>query len=139
MNNLLDIISKLPDELARQILEYIPKIYLALLNKFFYNKYSYYIVNSITNYDSFIRHIIQNDYSYIFEKHVFINNYYWLNKEKYYYNNKIYANYGYFIMVFCIENNADKCKNLLTLYWAKKGLCQNRHKKNICKHIRWKK
>lgn len=139
MNNLLDIISKLPDELARQILEYIPKIYLALLNKFFYNKYRYWVVNNITNYDSFIKHIIRHDYSYIFETHLFVNNEYWLIKTKYFYNNKFYNNYAYFILGYCIDNNAYKCMNLLTSFWEKKGLCQNRHKKNICKHIRWKK
>jgi hypothetical protein len=136
--NILDIM-KLPDELLREIYDYIPYKNRIFLTKNNYEKYHSFIIRYIPNYDSFIRNIIRNDYLFVFEKHMRENNKKWLEKKKYYYKNKIFSNFGYFILEYCIENNSEKCKTLLTDFWCKEGLCQNRHKKNIYKHIRWKK
>ena len=138
-SDIFESIEKLPDELIREIFYYIPCKHLVFLNKKYYIDYHIYINKLIINYDSFIRNIIRMDNDFIFSTHMSENNKKWIAKKKYYYKNKIYSNYSYFLLDYCIENSSDRCKEKLTNFWHKEGLCQNRHKKNISKHIRWKK
>jgi hypothetical protein len=139
MKDILDSVDKLPDELIKVIYDFLPRFILANLSKKNYIKYHLYISKRIINYDSFIRSCIRNENDMVFYYNVIENNKKWLNKKKYIYNNNIFANYGFFLMHFCIEQKADKCKNILCDFWEQHGLCQNRHKKIVSKHIRWRK
>lgn len=47
----------------------------------------------------------------------------------------IFANYIYFIIHYCIENNSDKCRLIIKNYLSKGNLCINQHKKNVVKYI----
>jgi hypothetical protein len=58
--------------------------------------------------------------------------------KNYIYKNIMYKNYYYFLTDYCIKNNSIKCRTELNEFLKEQGLCQNRHKKNSCIHIRWK-
>lgn len=138
MNDVFETLDKLPNELIDIIYSYMPSYKKVFLSKQSYIKYHYLIQPKIVCYDSFIRACIRSDNNFVFNIHVIENNKKWLNKKKYNYNNNIFANYGYFLMHYCIEQRAENCKKILIDYWNEHGLCQNRHKKIVSKHIRWK-
>jgi hypothetical protein len=128
----------LPDDVIRYILEYIPLKTLVFTNKKHYNLYHSLIKSSIINYENYIRDTIRRDNSFVFCKIIAENYMKWVSIKKYAYQNIIYANYIYFIVDYCTENQSTRCRNELIEFLKEHGLCQNRHKKNIYKHIRWK-
>ena len=129
---------KLPDDVIRYILEFLPLKTLVFTNKINYNLYHSLIKKYIINYENYIRDTIRRDNSFVFHKIIEENYMKWINIKKYSYQNKIYANYMYFALDYCIEHLSTKCRNELTAFLKEHGLCQNQHKKNITKHIRWK-
>ena len=131
-------IENLPDELIRLIKEYIPIIVIVFTNKENYYLYHSYIKKYIINYETYIRDTIRRDHSFTFNKILEENYKKWLNTKKYIYKNIIYINYIYFIIDYCIENLSTQCRNIIIFFLKQNGLCQNQHKKNISKHIRWK-
>ena len=142
MNNIsehiLQHICMLPDDIIRVIKEYIPLSILQFTNKIFYTTYHLNKTNVIYNYESYVREVVKRDHSFIFVQIIRENIQKWNNIKKYIYKNVIYASYIYFIWNYCIENNSQKCRMVLSDYLKQHGLCQNQHKKNIAKHIRWK-
>ena len=128
----------LPDDVIRYILEFIPLKTLAFTNKINYNLYHSLIKKYIVNYENYIRDTIRRDNSFVFCKIIAENYSKWIGIKKYAYQNTIYANYMYFVVDFCTENQSSRCRNELIEFLKEHGLCQNRHKKNISKHIRWK-
>ena len=50
----------------------------------------------------------------------------------------IFNNYLYFVMNFCIENNSDRCREIVLNFLSKRDLCRNLHKKNVVKYIKWR-
>ena len=131
-------IQYLPDELIQIIKEYVPIIVIVFTNKENYNLYHFYIKKYIINYENFIRDTIRRDHSFVFNKIIEENYKKWLNKKNYIYKNFKYKNYIYFIIDYCIENSSTQCRNMILELLKVYGLCQNQHKKNISKHIRWK-
>ena len=138
-NKILHLIQWLPDELIREIYQYIPINIIVFLNKNNYNLHHKCLKKYITNYENFIRDTIRRDNEFVFTKIIEENHIKWLHIKKYYYKNKIFSNYIHFIMDYCIENESDKCRQTLSEFLKNVGLCQNQHKKNIVKHIRWRK
>jgi len=139
--NRYDICKKildLPEELIRSIKEYIPRIVMVFTNKENYHLYHFYTKKYILNYENYIRNTIRRDHSFVFNKIIEENYKKWLDKKKYVYKNVIYKNYIYFIIDYCIENSSTQCRNMILDFLKVYGLCQNQHKKNISKHIRWK-
>ena len=128
----------LPDDIIRYILEYIPLKTLIFTNKINYNLYHSLIKKYIINYETYIRDTIRRDNSFVFYKIIAENYITWISIKKYAYKNIIYANYMYFIVDYCTENQSIRCRNEVISFLKEHGLCQNRHKKNIYKHIRWK-
>jgi hypothetical protein len=128
----------LPDDVIRYILEFIPLKTLVFTNKINYNLYHSLIKKYIINYENYIRDTIRRDNSFVFHKIIEENYMKWITIKKYSYQNKIYANYMYFALDYCIENLSTRCRNELIAFLKEHGLCQNQHKKNISKHIRWK-
>jgi hypothetical protein len=144
MNNIvssdyiLQHIFRLPDDIIRVIQEYIPLRVLQFTNKISYAAHHLQLREVMYNYESYVREVVKRDYSFIFEQIIRENIQKWNNDKKYVYKNVIYASYIYFILNYCIEHNSQHCRNVLSSFLKQHGLCQNQHKKNITKHIRWK-
>ena len=139
-------INVLPDVLINIIKEYIPLSVFIFTNKTYYFHYHYLLtqilnkpicnINCIENY---IRTMIRRDFDFVFEQIIKENYIRWLNHKKYIYKNTKYANYIYFLIDYCIENESDKCRVVLIDFLKEHGLCQNHiKKKNTSIHIRWK-
>jgi hypothetical protein len=82
--------------------------------------------------------MIRRDNEFVFEKIITENIELWIKKKEYIYKNMIFNNYIYFIINYCIENNSERCRDILTNYLSKRHLCRNLHKKNVVKYIKWK-
>ena len=135
---LLRRVFMLPDDIIRVIQEYIPPHVLRFTNKVSYVAYHLQVRELLYNYESYIREVVKRDYSFIFNILIRENIQKWNNNKKYLYKNVIYASYIYFILNYCIEQNSLLCQIVLCNFLKQHGLCQNQHKKNITKHIRWK-
>ena len=138
IDTILQHIFLLPDDIIRVIKEYIPLRILQVTNKISYTAYHLHQRDVLHNYESYVREVVKRDYSFIFELIIRENIQKWNNVKKYLYKNVIYASYIYFILNYCIENNSHRCIIVLCAFLKQHGLCQNQHKKNITKHIRWK-
>ena len=139
--NTLINIQKIPDEIITIIFNYIPYKVKIFLNKFYYLNFHYSITDliPIRDKENFIREIIRRDYCFVFNQ-ILIEHYEkWIfNIKNYKYKNFIYKNYLYFIKDFCLFNESNKCINILNDFLQKHNLCQNQHKKNTVRNIRWK-
>jgi hypothetical protein len=137
-SNLLINIHNLPIEIIKIIQGFVPKRIWAFTNRENYKLYHIFLKPCITNYENYIRDTIRRDHSFTFNKILEENYKKWLDTKKYIYKNIIYKNYIYFIIDYCIENSSTQCRNMILDFLKVYGLCQNQHKKNISKHIRWK-
>ena len=135
---ILQQICMLPDDIIRVIQEYIPLRILQFTNKISYVAYHLQLREVMYNYESYVREVVKRDYPFIFELIIRENIQKWNNIKKYLYKNVIYASYIYFILNYCHEHNSQQCRKVLCEFLKQHGLCQNQHKKNITKHIRWK-
>jgi hypothetical protein len=131
-------ISNLPDNIINIIKEYIPHNKLVFVNKTFYNLYHNTIRKYIPQYQNYIRDIIRRDNDFVFGKIIQENLDIWIKIKQYRYKNMIFNNYIYFVMNFCIENDSERCRQLLLNFLSKRDLCRNLHKKNIIRYIKWK-
>jgi len=136
----LNNVHQLPDSLIEIIYNYIPLIVKVFLTKKNYLKYHYVIRNAIKKHsvENYIRATIRQDNNFVF-KQLLVENYKkWLNMKKYYYRQCIYANYIYFLDSYSIENDSNKCRELIFLLLKDLGLSKNQHKKKAVNYIRWK-
>jgi len=131
MTNIFHYLNFLPDDIIK---EYIfPKLSpenLVWLTKENYIKYHYVIKDIIpkNRLESYIRDIVRNDYSFVFNHLLDEQFNKWLNMKKYTYKCYIFENYIRFLMQFCIDNNSNKClmliqnkgSNYLKEKWSKK-------------------
>jgi len=132
------ITKKLPVELVRYIKEYIPKKEFVFTNRENYNLYHHLIKPSIKDYESYIRSMIRQDNEFVFNKIIKENCSKWYEILQYKYKNMIFKNYLYFVMNFCIENDSNKCRKVISDFLKEHGLGKNLHKKNVVKYIKWK-
>ena len=131
-------ICDLPNDILNLIEEFIPRGKLVFVNKNFYYLYHYTLKKTIPLYDNYIRDMIRRDNEFVFERIINENIELWIKKKEYFYKNMIFNNYIYFIMNYCIENNSERCRDVLNNYLSKRDLCRNLHKKNVVKYIKWK-
>ena len=131
-------INQMSDELINLIKEYIHQKTLAFINKTYYNLYHPQIKKYISKYESFTRDMIRRDNYMVFEKIVRENFNNWLNNKQYRYKYMIFNNYIYFIMCFCIENDSNKCRDILLNIFEERKFGKNLHKKNVIKYINGK-
>ena len=134
----MEHISDLPCDIINLIKEYIPRWKLVFVNKNFYDLYHYTIKKRIPLYNNYVRDMIRRDNDFVFERIIKENIELWLKKKEYFYKNMVFNNYIYFIMNYCIENNSERCRDVLSNYLSKRHLCRNLHKKNVVKYIKWK-
>jgi hypothetical protein len=132
------ITKKLPVELVRYIKEYIPKKEFVFTNRENYNLYHHLIKPSIKDYESYIRSMIRQDNEFVFNKIIKENCSKWYEILQYKYKNMIFKNYLYFVMNFCIENDSNNCRKIISDFLKEHGLGKNLHKKNVVKYIKWK-
>ena len=140
-NKLMIQIKKLPNEIINQIKLYIPGVFLIFVNKQFYLENHVYLLKEIylqKRYDKYVRKLITRDNYFVFQTMLSEKNAYSSSNKKYLYKNTEYKNFYFFLIDFCIENEASKCRNVLNEYLLKEGLCQNRDKKYKMRSIRWK-
>jgi phosphoribosyl-ATP pyrophosphohydrolase len=130
-------IFELPDDIIDLIKEFIPRQKLVFVNKSFYNLYHHFIKKTISLYDNYVRDTIRRDNEFVFQKILEENIDLWLKNKQYRYKNMVFTNYIYFIMHYCIENNAENCREITHDYLKKRDLCRNLHKKNVVKYIKW--
>ena len=132
-------INQMPNELLELIKEYINKKTLVFVNKTYYNLYHTVIKKYINKYESYTRDIIRRDNYLVFQQICKENFNNWLNNKQYRYQLMIFNNYIYFIMFFCIENDSEKCRDILLNIFEERKFGKNLHKKNVIKYIKWKK
>ena len=108
----------IPDELLKYIYLYLPDDSIYILTKLNYEKHSIIKINNLrkTKYNSYIRFIIRNDYSYLFDyllKHKYNDLYI---KVDFNYKNVTYKYLYEFIKYYIQINNSGRCKQILNNY-----------------------
>jgi hypothetical protein len=140
---ILSNINKLPKELISTIFEYIRPVALVSLNRSYYALYhpsiKHYLCNIKHQYDNYVRDIIRRDSSFVFSQVLQENYRHWLHFHNYYYKEKMYINYLYFLIDYCLVYDSNKCRQLIqsTLYGSN-VVSKNQHKKNLVKIIKRK-
>jgi len=135
----LSRINRLPEELVREIYDYLPGLTKMLLSKTLYNKYNFCAKRAIACsnlYDNYVRDMIRLDFSFIFHSICTENLKSWFKPKKCTYKNKTFATYSDLLENLCIETDSTKCRNVLKEVFENSGLSKNRHKKNIVKIIK---
>lgn len=130
-------INDLPEVIVDLIKEFIPLIKLVFVNKTFYNLNHSKLYKFIPLYENYTRDMIRRDNSFVFEKIVIENFDIWIRNKQYRYKNMIFNNYIYFIHYFCIENNSERCREVINIILKERDLSKNLHKKNVFKYIKW--
>lgn len=133
-----EITKRLPVELVRYIKEYIPKKEFVFTNRENFNLYHILIKPCIKDYESYIRYMIRQDNEFVFKKIIEENYRKWYEIRQYKYKNMIFNNYLYFVINFCIENDSNNCRKVISDFLKEHGLGKNLHKKNVVNYIKWK-
>lgn len=140
-NQFINKINKLPMEMKNEIFNFLPNEKLVFTNKQYYETYHPLVYNLIPKRftENYIRDMVARDNSFVF---------YYILREKYnkwekitdyVFKNVVYFNYLQFILSYCIMNESTNCKNVYYDYLKEQGIAENQHKKNVVKHIRWRK
>jgi len=137
-SELIKNINNLPEVIVDLIKEYIQKVRLVFTNRENYDLYHSLIINSIKNYDNYVRDMIRRDNEFVFNKIIREKYQKWCDIKEYRYKNMVFKNYFYFIINFCIENESDNCRKKINIFIKEHGLDKNLHKKNVIKYIKWK-
>jgi len=138
MNNIINLVNKLPMDVVNIIEEYVPKKEFTFTNKTNYELYHHLIKPGIKNYEMYIRDTIRRDNIFVFEMIVRENYYKWFLIKNYTYKNYDFKNYAYFVINYCIENESIKCRDFIIDFLEELGLYKNQHKKNFVNYIKWK-
>jgi len=131
----------LPKEIIMTIGAFLPPKTLMWLNKVFYVKFHKNVRSMINRnlYDNYIRDMIRLDNSFVFYFIVKENMKRWtICIKNLVYKNVYYPNFASFVIDYCIQNNATKCRNIVTEFLNTSGLSKNQHKKNRYLNIRWR-
>ena len=129
----------LSDDLIRVIKSFIPIKVTIFLNRKTYMKNHSVIRKYVLRdqYENYIRAMIRRDNDFVFSLLIQENFERWLFFKKYVYKTTMFSNYIYFLLEYCIENDSEKCKQIVNKYIVNSGLSKNQHKKNTTKNIRW--
>jgi len=131
-------ICNLPDDLINLIKSFVQKPKFIFTNRENYKLYHYLIRITPGKFDDYVKMMIKRDNGYILNSIIRENYFKWYEKGKMYYKNKIFSNYLYFIMNYCIENESENCLEIISEFFKEVGLGKNLHKKNVVKYIKWK-
>lgn len=130
---LLNGLQTLNDNVLDIIYSYLGPEVLWRTNKENYAKHHHIvrtlILNNYYNYDSYVRDMIRNDYSFVF-RHILLERFDDFHKwKKYYFNNTMYPSYLIFLRDFAIDNNSSKCLKAIEEQCEKKGFEPNWYKR----------
>jgi hypothetical protein len=133
-------ILKLPEDIVPIINDFIPIKITMFLNKKIYLKSRALIRKFVpkNQYENYIRAMIRRDNDFVFALLMQENFERWLFFKNYVYKATMFSNYIYFLLEYSIENESDKCKQVVNRYIVNSGLSKNQHKKNTTKNIRWR-
>ena len=95
MDNIINLVNKLPTDIVGIIEEYVPKKEFTFTNKTNYDLYHHLIKPTIKTYEMYIRDTIRRDNDFVFEMIVRENYLNWFEIKKYTYNNYEFKNYVY--------------------------------------------
>lgn len=133
-------IQMLPVVIVSIIQEYIPFIVVVFIDKSKYIQYHEYIMNKMIHYraEKYMRFVIRNDLDFVFSQIYKKRIQRWINTKKYLYKDIVYYNYLSFILYFIMENNSNKCNQLLNEHLIKVGISKKLYKNNTFINKRWK-
>lgn len=133
MNNKLnELFDLLNDDIMTIIYKYLSPEIKVWLNRKNYIK-NHKCVKSLIDtklYDSYVRDMVRNDYSFVLEQLIKENFRKWHNWKKYNYNGDIYKTYLVFIRNYANDNNSYKCLRLIDEYAENNGFSKNWFKQN---------
>lgn len=129
----------LPYQIIEQIWFYLDDVCKIFTCKEYYNNYHYLLREKhiIKNYDSYVRSMIREDHSFVFDYIVNENLEAWRKKNKICYKNIIYFSYLHFILDLIREYSSQKCKSVLWNCLNTCGYGENVHKNKRNKGIKW--
>jgi hypothetical protein len=135
-NDILKNIIKLPDELVDIIYSYVPTRIKTVLSKNNYLEDHKLLRQTINKCDieNYIRTMIRQDNSFVFEQLLIENYDKWINIKDYYYKDCIHDNYLIFLESYVIDNESIKCKKILDELFEEVGFNKNQHKKKSFKY-----
>ena len=128
----------LPTDIIIEIKEYIPHNILYNVSKSYFDKYYTEIISNYSlknkNFKNYVLNIIKKDC--IFQFRLLINSNFttWLNTKKWIFKNITYFNYLEFMKYISIENNSNKCLEILN---NKLNKTSKKKYKNRTKNIVW--
>jgi len=136
-------LNRLPEEIVTYCIQpFLPLSTLTFLSKTNYAKYHQTIIKPILyekGLDTYMRYIIRNDLNFLFETSLYENFEKWLKLTKFMYKSSIYCNYIFFLLEFCIENDSQKCRNVLSNVFVQKGFNKDKNKyRNKTTTILWR-
>jgi len=129
----LEKINILPEDIIREIKNFIPKEYFLHTNKTYFSNYHYVIKGLLLKknvFESYVRDMVRRDNFFIF-KYILDENYNkWNLIKKYIDDNVVFADYITFLINYCIVNNSNRCRIILTNYIKiRKQLIKRKYKK----------
>lgn len=130
----MNIINFLPDDLLYIVWYHIDPKNKIFLSKTNYIKYNHLIDKLISNYESYLRDIIRNDYNFVFNYILLRNLNKWIKINNIHYNNTIFPCYINYLYNFAKNNKSYKCMDLINF-----NLNISKLKKLNCKDTRDKK
>ena len=124
------MINTLPEDVIRYIYEFVPFNIKCLLSAKNYDKYNKYHLDYLNEFvygnhlklrkkftfDTYVRRLIKNDYSYIFRFALSTNIKNWKKMKKKRYKNFHYKSKLLFYSFYCIENKSNKCLEAIKEY-----------------------
>jgi len=128
----------LPDVLINIIYNFIRAQDRTTLNKVNYITYNTCLVFPTSNLESFIRKVVRQDITLVFEFHLLKNIDRWVKvMRNYRYNNMIYHNYLKFLDAYCVIHDSNNCRAIIHDMVLKHNLGKNWHKNNRIRNIKW--
>lgn len=129
----LQKINELPEDIVREITEFIPQYYFVYTNKTNFTNYHYLIKELLLKkniFETYVRYIVRRDNDFIF-KYILHENYNkWVLIKKYIDEYVVYPDYICFLINYCIINNSNKCRIILTNYIeTRKQIIKSKYKK----------
>ena len=132
-------IYQFPYHIVEQIWYWLDAKSKILVSKEFYFKYHHMLLsdNIITQKDNYIRNMIRNDYSFVFNLLINENIDMWLKNKQFLYKNINYSNYLQYLLDITTLYNAFGCRNLLLKELRLRDYDKNLSKKKRVRNLKW--
>ncbi len=127
------LLNMLPNELIMNIQEYIPKKLSIFFCKKTYLEEHHLIKGFIpTNKkEDYVRTMVRQDNDFVLIQLLNENYERWISMRNYYYKECLYSNYLYFLMDYALDNEAQKCFNVIKQKLSLNGKVNKRNQRYI--------